>query len=223
MTVRRVLKSCFQCRKRKAPLCTQFMGELLKERLTPDKPPFSYVGTDFFGPFFVKRGRSVEKRYGCIFTCLTSRAVHIEVTHSLEADSFLNALMRFVNRRGKPIEIRSNNGTNFKGGERELRESISEWNQQKIESFLKQRQIIWKFNPPAASNMGGVWEHVIRYVQSILSAMLKEQTTTDEALLPFFSQVEAILNSRPLTTCSDDPNDDSPLTPNHILLQRNLL
>ena len=128
--------------------------------------------------------------------------------------------MRFINRRGKPIEIRSDNGTNFKGGEKELRQSISEWNQQKIEGYLKQRQIIWKFNPPGASSMGGIWERVIRSVRSILTALLKEQTTTDETLLTLFSHVEAILNSRPLTTCSDDPKDDSPLTPNHILLLR---
>ncbi|KAK3704535.1 hypothetical protein QZH41_006329 [Actinostola sp. cb2023] len=138
------------------------MAGLPSDRLTPDKPPFSYVGVDFFGPLQVKRGRTIVKRYGCLFACLVMRAVHIEIAHTLETSSFIDALHRFINRRGKPLLMRSDNGTNFKGGERELRESIQEWNQQAIHEFLRQREIRWIFNPPAANNMGGAWERMIR-------------------------------------------------------------
>ena len=121
--IRQVLRKCTVCKKCFAPTCAQRMSDLPPERVTPDEPPFSFVGVDFFGPFMVKVGRSQVKRYGYIFTCLAVRAVHIEIAHSLESDSFISALQRFTCRRGQPVEIRSDNGTNFVGGERELRES----------------------------------------------------------------------------------------------------
>ena len=73
-------------------------------------------------------GRSRVKRYGCLFTCLVVRAIHIEIAHSLEASSFINALRRCIARRRKPEEIRSDRGTNFQGAERELKECINNWN-----------------------------------------------------------------------------------------------
>ena len=111
--VRRVLRGCYSCRKREAPPCEQIMADLPEDRLIPDKPPFTAVGVDLFGPFQVRRSRSLVKRYGVIFTCLTMRAVHIEVAHSLDTDSFLLALRRFNARRGQVQEIRSDNGTNI--------------------------------------------------------------------------------------------------------------
>ena len=77
--------------------------------------PLLLVGVDYFGPFAVKRFRKTEKRYCCLFTCLVTRAVHIEVAHTLEADSFIMALRRMMSRRGKPQMIYSDNGTNFVG------------------------------------------------------------------------------------------------------------
>jgi len=104
------------------------MADLPVDRVTPYEPPFSSVGIDCFGPFYVKRGRSQEKRYGCLFTCLGIRAIHIEKLHSMEADSFVNALSRFIARRGNPIMIRSDNGTNFTGGEKEIKAAMQKWN-----------------------------------------------------------------------------------------------
>jgi len=91
------------------------MASLSPDRVESNKPPFTNVGVDVFGPFLVKRGRSQEKRYGCLFTCLGIRAVHIEMLHSLETDSFINALVRISARRGFSELMRSDNGTNFKG------------------------------------------------------------------------------------------------------------
>ena len=128
------------------------MADLPVDRLTPDKPPFTPVGVDYFGPFQVKRGRSLVKRYGVIFTCLAIHAVHIEVAHSLDTDSFLLALRRLIARRGQVKEIRSDNGTNFSSGEKELREPINAWNQEKIHEKLLQRNIKWSLNPPYGSH-----------------------------------------------------------------------
>ena len=137
--VRKSLNSCFNCRKRQAPVGEQKMANLPQERITPDKPPFTYVGVDCFGPFLVRRGRSQVKTYGVVFTCLTVRAIHIAVVHSLDTDSFLNSIHRFIARRGKPEEMRSDNGGNFVRGVKELRSAIDGWNQEVISESLLQR------------------------------------------------------------------------------------
>ena len=194
------------------------MADLPKDRLQPDKPPFSHVGVDYFGPFLVKRGRSTVKRYGVMFTCLVTRAVHMEIAHTLDTDSCLSAIRRFVCRRGQVSIIRSDNGTNFVAAERELRDAIQHWNQAKIQDTLRHRGVEWIFNPPAGSHFGGIWERQIRSVRKILKSVLKEQVVDDESLQTLMCEVEAIMNDRPITKSSDDVNDLEALTPNHILL-----
>lgn len=218
--VRKVLRQCVSCRRLSAPRLKQKMADLPTDRLSPDLPPFSHVGMDFFGPFMVKRGRCQVKRYGCIFTCLVIRAIHIEVAHTLDTDSVIYALQRFMARRGQPVEIRSDNGSNFVGAERELRETIRAWNQQKIDNLLKQKMITWRFNTPLASHMGGVWERLIRTTRKVLYSLTREQVLDDEKLPTLMCLVESIVNSRPLTYVSDDVRDLEPLTPNHLLLLR---
>ena len=218
--IRKILRGCFCCKRNKAKPAYQKMANLPEDRVEQNKPPFTYVGVDYFGPFMVKRARSLVKRYGCIFTCLTIRAVHIEIAHTLETDSFINALQRFISRRGCPETIRSDNGTNFVGAQREITSALKEWDNEKISKFLLHRNISWKFNPPTASHMGGIWERQIRTIRKILGVLLKEQTLDDEGLSTLMCQIEAIINNRPLTRLSDDPRDMEPLTPNHLLLLR---
>jgi len=216
--VRRVLSGCMLCKRLFAKTLGQRMADLPYDRITPGEPPFTYTGVDLFGPFLVKRGRCELKRFGCLFTCLVIRAVHIEVLHSLETDSFLQALQRFISRRGQVKLIRSDNGTNFVGAAGELCQVVM--NQDNIEKCLRHRGVQWCFNPPVASHMGGVWERMIRSVRKILTVLLKEQTLDDERLVTFMCIVESIVNSRPITTVSDDPRDQEALTPNHLLLLR---
>ncbi|PIK33170.1 hypothetical protein BSL78_30017 [Apostichopus japonicus] len=218
--VRKVIGNCFRCKRRNSARGQQFMADLPKERVTPDLPPFTYTGVDYFGPFMVKVGRSMLKRYGCIFTCLASRAVHLEVSHSLDTDSFIHTLRRFINRRGHPQKILSDNGSNFKCAQKELKKNLDALKGDKVGRFLAQRGVDWEFNPPGASHMGGIWERMIRSVRRILVNLLSQQTVTDEALLTLMTEVEAILNGRPLTPLSMDPKDEEPLTPNHLLLLR---
>ena len=218
--VRRTLKKCLDRQRRKAPTGEQFMAKLPEDRVTPHEPPFTYVGVDYFGPIEVKQGRSRVKRWGCLFTCLTVRAIHMEVAHSLNTDSMINALRRFINLRGCPKEIRSDCGSNFTKADKELKGAVDEWNQQKISGFCSQRGIEWIFNPPGASHMGGPWERMIRSVRKILRALLKEQVVCDEVLSTVVTEATNILNSRPLTRNSDDPMDEEPLTPNHLLQLR---
>jgi hypothetical protein len=216
--VREVLSKCVSCRRYRAKGEEQKMAELPVDRITPDEPPFTRVGVDLFGPIEVKRGRTIVKRYGVIFTCLIIRAVHIEVAFSLDTDSFINALRRFLSRRGQIKVIYSDNGTNIVGAEREIRNYINNWNQSKIGGLLTQKGIEWQFNPPTASHYGGVWERQIRTIRKILYGLLKEQSLTDESLQTLLCEVESIVNGRPITQVSSDPNDLEVLTPNHLLL-----
>ena len=218
--VRRVLSRCGSCRRRQGPFMSQKMADLPADRLTPDEPPFTSTGIDFFGPFFVKRGRAQEKRYGVIFSCLVSRAVHIEVADSLSTDSFLCALRRFVARRGQVKRIRTDRGTNFVGGERELASAVDQLmkDEAAVHDAMLRRNIEWTFNTPNASHHGGVWERMIRSIRKVLDGVLTQQTLTDETLRTLFCEVESVLNSRPLTVVSHDHKDPQPLGPNDILL-----
>nr|CAB3263160.1 uncharacterized protein LOC104265735 [Phallusia mammillata] len=218
--VRRVLGNCVFCRKRNAPVGEQLMARLPIDRVNSHSPAFTYVGVDYFGPLMVRQARSQVKVYGCLFTCMTVRAVHLEVADSLSTSAFINCLRRFIGRRGRPTKICSDNGTNFVGAVRELKEAIGRWNQQSIDDFLRQQDIQWSFNPPAASHMGGVWERMIRSVRRVLSALLTAQSVTRDTLETVLVEAESILNSRPIVPVVMDPQSDEPLTPNHLILLR---
>ena len=101
-----------------------------------------------------------------------------------DTDSFIDALRRFIARRGRPEVMRSDNGTNFHGGERELRDVLSEWNQQRLTSFMSQREIKWFFNPPTASHMGGVWERIVQSVKKILKPWCQSKLSMMNHFLP---------------------------------------
>ena len=218
--VRRVVGKCLKCRFWNARPCEQIMAPLPTARVSPGLPPFSSVGVDYFGPILVKSRRSQVKRYGCVFTCLAIRAVHIEIAHELTSDSFIQAFTRFVSRRGPPIEVFSDNGTNFKGAETEIKAALEKWNPDRIDNCLRERGIKWNFNPPHSSHAGGVWERMIRSIRKILRALLGSQLVDDETLLTLMAEVEKILNDRPLTPPTSDSNDPEPLTPCKLLLLR---
>ncbi|XP_068237390.1 uncharacterized protein [Palaemon carinicauda] len=165
----------------------------------------------------MKQGRSTVKRWGTIFMCLTSRAVHLEVIDTMEQDSFVNAIRRFVARRGPIKRMWSDNGTNIVATERELIEALQRFNEGEIRDTLSIRGIEWKFHPPHASHFGGVWERLIRSVRRALTVACLQQVTTDETFCTLFCEVEDVINSRPVTKFNDDQNCTTPLTPNIIL------
>ena len=217
--VRSVLNSCVTCRRMRGPTAEQKMADLPTCRLDDTEPPFSYTGVDYFGPFVIREGQKDVKRYGVVFTCLVSRAVHLEIANTLETDSFLHALRRFIARRGNIKQIRSDNGTNFTGAENELKRALAEMDQSKLQCELRHVNIDWVFNPPAASNMGGAWERMIRSIRKVLTGLLQEHgcRLDTESFQTLLCEVEAVINSRPLTTVSGDADDPEPLTPSHVL------
>lgn len=209
--VRQLISSCVICRRIKSTPQDQKLADLPDDLLTPT-PPFTYIGVDYFGPYITKEGHKERKRYGALFTCLVSRAVHIEVAHSLDTDSFLHALRRFIAHRGQVRKIRSDNGTNFVGARQEVHEAIKEMDQKEITEKLRQQNIDWKFNPPAASHMGGVWERQIRTARRILDTLLREHGSRldGESLQTLMCEIESIINSRLLTVISSDVKDPYP-------------
>ena len=198
-TVKSVISKCVDCRKLRGKICQQKMENLPADRLSEERP-FTYCGVDMFGPFLVKDGRMIQKRYGAMFTCLSSRAVHIEVTSNLTIDSFIQALRRLIRRRGNVRMIRSENGTKYVGASIELKKTFGEMDEKSINDFLMElvgEWMSWKCNPPMASNMGGVWERQIRSAGSILSAMLRNhgESLSNESLRTLLVEIEGIINS----------------------------
>ena len=220
--VRSVLSRCIKCKKIHAKPMTQQMAPLPKDRLTAYQPPFTSTSMDMFGPLYVKHGRGTAKRWGCLFTCLTTRSIHLELVNSLETDDFM-CLRRFMNRRGEVSELRCDNGSNFVGAERELKNSINIWNEDRITRELAERGCKYVFQPPTASSMSGVWERLVRSVKRVLKSAIGSYLVTDVVLQTLLTEVERILNGRALTANSDNPNDLEPLTPAHFLMQRKVV
>ncbi|XP_063540834.1 uncharacterized protein LOC134749739 [Cydia strobilella] len=217
-TVRAVAAHCLLCKYRRAMPQPQRMGDLPAARLQHNRRPFSFTGIDFFGPMEVTVGRGRQKRYGMLFTCLTVRAVHVEITESLTTDSTIMGLRRMIARRGTPTAIYCDNGTNLKGADLELKRSIAELDSDVLRRDGLVRGIEWKFIPPGAPEMGGAWERMVRTVKSSLRAVLKERAPRPETLSTLMAEVEVLVNSRPITYVSTDPSYPEALTPNHFLI-----
>ena len=220
VVINQVLYHCFFCKVRRAQRQYPFMADLPLCRAAVDEPPFSHCGVDVFGHFNIKQGRKKLKRWVVLFTCLTVRAVHLEVIENCDTDAFINAARRFINRRGCPTHVYSDNGSNFKGATSELKELVSNLDKTKITDFATTFKIDWSFNPPQAPHMGGAWERLVKSSKEVMYGLIQSYTLTDPQLLTVLTEVESIINSRPLTHLSEDINDYEALTPNHILLGR---
>ena len=122
-----------------------------------------------------------------------------------------------VNRRGLPEEIYSDNATNFKAADKELKALLLQLDEDKIKESTSNKGIVWHFTPPLAPHFGGVHESMIKSAQKALNAILGNADITDEELMTALTGAEALVNSRPLTYQSANPHDDIPLTPNHFL------
>ncbi|XP_063062170.1 uncharacterized protein LOC134455033 [Engraulis encrasicolus] len=210
---------CTECRRWKAKPAVPKMADLPAARLRLHKPPFHSTGMDCFGPFLVKVGRRNEKRWGIIFKCLTTRGVYLDILSSIDVDAFLMALRRFIARRGRPAELYSDQGTNFKGGEKELHKAFKDMSPD-LQQTLARSQISFHFNPPAAPHFGGAWEREIRSVKTALYTTVGSQPVTEEVLRTVLAEVECILNSKPLGYVSSNVADPDPVTPNLLLMGR---
>jgi hypothetical protein len=179
------------------------MGDLPAPRVTPSRP-FTVTGIDYAGPIVIKNGygrttRTV-KSYIAIFVCFATRAVHIELVCDCSTSTFLNALKRFISRRGKPSHLYSDNATNFIGANRELRNLFKQANfNTAIVNHLANEQISWHFIPLRSPHMGGLWEAAVKSTKGHLKRVIGNVILNYGELNTLLTMIEACLNSRPLT------------------------
>ncbi|XP_054259448.1 uncharacterized protein LOC128984179 [Macrosteles quadrilineatus] len=224
--IRSRIHKCVRCFKVKPRNVCPLMADLPQSRVTPARP-FLHTGIDYAGPFTVKifNLKAVRhiKSYFCTFICLVTKAVHLEVVTDLTTESFIAAMTRFVSRRGHSSDIYSDCGSNFIGADSTLSKIVEKSlycqdSKRKIQRFSSLKGINFHFNPPAAPHQGGLWESSVKNVKHYLRRVMGNSVLTLIEFITLLTQIEAMLNSRPLTPLSNDPSDLAALTPGHFLI-----
>ncbi|XP_045501426.1 uncharacterized protein LOC123698718 [Colias croceus] len=227
--VKKFYRSCITCLRHSKAQKTQIMGELPDVRLNPSKP-FRSTGVDYAGPILMRfspgRGSKAYKGYICIFVCMVTRAIHLEAVSDLSAKGFIAAFRRFTSRRGHCQDLYSDNATNFVGADKLLQSMLREArkeNPNELVDLLSYESTTWHYIPPYSPNFGGLWEAGVRCVKTHLRKVIGDSTLTYEELTTVLHQIEACLNSRPITLLNNNPDDPLPLTPGHFLVGEPLI
>lgn len=229
--IRKFIHRCVFCYRQRGQTMNQIMGELPENRITSARP-FIKSGVDYCGPFVLKtfRGRGNHKTYKgyiAVFVCLSTKAVHLEVVTDLTTEAFMAAFRRFISRRGKCLQIYSDNSSNFVGASGELLRLNnflqSQSTQQKLADSASIMETDWHFIPPGSPHFGGLWEAAVKSTKFHLKRVIGSTSLTYEEMTTLLTQIEACLNSRPLCAITDDPSDLEPLTPGHFLVGESLL
>ena len=224
--IKQFLSECILCRRLRGKLASQKMADLPQDRVE-GCPPFTNTGIDVTGPWKVQRGRTTRQTAGQIkvwtllFTCMASRAIHVELLTSLDTPTFKNALSRFLAVRGTVRRLRSDQGRNFVGAQPE--DVKAEVDVEELQRSMNDRGVEWIFNPPSASHFGGVWERKIGSLKRVLEGtlvLMGPRSLTFDELHTFMVEAASIVNSTPLWEVSNDPNDPMPLAPSNIITLR---
>ena len=222
-TVKRVLHACVLCKKIEGvPYNPRSIPDLPETRVSED-PPFSHTGIDFAGPLFIRKENPQEttyKAYICLFTCASTRGIHLELTTSLNVDAFFLAFRRFTARRGLPSTIRTDNAQTFKRAAKELQRFTRS---NVLHNYMINHRISWQFIPPKAPWWGGYWERMVKMVKQTLKKMLGRSTLNYDEMNTLLVEVERVINSRPITYVYDDKEAVSyALTPSHLINGRSI-
>ena len=218
--VRRVIRECFTCIKWEgAPFGTPDFAPLPDFVIVPgDKLAFAFIGLDYFGPLIVKENGTSYKVFGCLFTCLKVRAVHLEIVENMSTNSFLFALRRFIGRRGKPVMIVSDNASQFKQTH-EIIDSvwINMLKDEAVQSYVAEEGIEWKWVTEYSPWKGGFYERLVGIAKRACRKALGKCAVSKEQLNTLLVEVEGVMNTRPLVYIGDDINSEEALTPAHFL------
>ncbi|XP_053388629.1 uncharacterized protein LOC128551740 [Mercenaria mercenaria] len=217
-SVQSVLKKCVACKKVNGRSYMSPDAPPLHKIRVEDAKPFRVTGIDFSGALHVRDRDSREmKAYVCLFTCASTRAVHLELVPDMTTDTFIHALRRFCCRRSVPEVIMSDNATTFHASSRYVHELFQD---ERVQHNLTTRGIEWKFIPKRAPWHGGWWERLIGLTKETLKKVLGRSFVTYQTLSTVVTEIEAILNDRPLTYVTSDSSDPEPLTPSHLMFGR---
>nr|XP_049702858.1 uncharacterized protein LOC126055941 [Helicoverpa armigera] len=222
--IRSKLRQCNTCFRVSPTHPTPVMADLPEYRVSESKA-FVHTGVDYAGPIRItltrRRGQHAQKAYVCLFVCLVTKAVHVELVSELTTDAFLAAFKRFISRRGPVSCLYSDNATNFVGAKAQLDELYNFLMKSNLNSSLLNelltRRIKWKMIPPRSPHFGGMWEANIKTLKTHLYRVIGDQLLTYEELQTVLIQIECIMNSRPLSVLSSDPHPEV-ITPAHFLM-----
>ena len=202
-TVKKVLRRCVICKRFEGkPIAMPPAPQLPEDRVST-QAPFTMTGVDFAGPLYVQSPRESCKVYICLFTCGSTRAIHLELTEDLTATSFLLAFRRFTSRRRLPSKMMSDNAKTFKATSKEITKIKRS---PQVKQYLINRKVDWEFIVEKAPWWGGFWERLVRSVKNCIRKMVGRSTLNFEELRTLLIEVEATLNNRPLTYLYDDEN-----------------
>ena len=216
-TVSEVLRYCVRCQKLDKAARPQKEGELPKDRIELIKP-YRASGIDVCGPFGVKHGgRATHKRWILLITCMATRAIALLPLKDMSTPTLINALIKFHNSFPGLEVVYSDNGSNFKGASREIKEAVNEWNKEQLDKELRVQGIEWIWGPPNCPHWGGTWERLVKSTKRHLKFLLEKDNLPLDTFETALTQVAAILNSRPLTYASTDVNDMRALSPANFL------
>lgn len=220
--VKSFIHRCITCTRMRGVRSQQLMGQLPTHRVSPSLT-FQNTGVDYAGPvslkFYQGRGTRCYKGWIAVFICLSTSAMHLEVVTDYSAEGFLKAFRRFTGRRGICNHLYSDCGTNFKGADLILQRLLTNALKESfhLHQALTNDGTQWHFNPPGAPHMGGKWEAAVKSLKYHLQRTISDTLLTYEDFSTFLIQVEAVLNSRPLSALSEDPDDLTALTPGHFI------
>lgn len=214
--VRRVIHRCLKCRKLEGQPYQSVPSPPLPEYRVRRSRPFCYTGVDFAGPLYVKQSVISESRkvWLCLYTCCATRAVHLDLVPNLSALAFLRSFKRFTSRRGIPSMMVSDNGKTFKSASKIIRGVLD---RPEVKNHFAELRVEWRFNLEKAPWWGGIFERMIKSTKRCLKKSIGRAYLTYDELSTLVTEIEAVLNSRPLTYVSTDDLEE-PLTPSHLLL-----
>ena len=214
--VRKVIHSCLTCRKLEGRPFQSVPSPPLPEYRVRQSRPFCYTGVDFAGPLYVKQSVISERRkvWLCLYTCCVTRAVHLDLVPNLNAFTFLRSFKRFTARRGIPSKVVSDNGKTFKSASKIIQ---GVFNEPGVKKHFSELRVEWTFNLEKAPWWGGIFERMIKSAKRCLKKSVGRASLTYDELSTLVVEIEAVLNSRPLTYVSMDDLEE-PLTPSHLLL-----